>query len=599
MAVIVLVSILIAAVVPLAVLFLVANQVTQSNTRELARDKAAIVVQSIEGYVTQYLDAVPPQAAQLGKLVGDGEAALRQPDATARLFSAAMAATPQVTTLSLATFEGRVLRVFRNRPDRAVRLDDWSDDHAFLAKIEAYRDAPAGRWAGLFFAESVRRPFLNYIVPLPGPAPDGVIIASVSLAEMSRYLGSLEGHLLGTPFILRGADAVLAHPRLPEIFDTLSDDAPLPAIADVPDAALPSIWSERRARKLEARLANSVESRVVEVDGAREAFLFRALDDYDDEAWLVGVHLPMSVIAPQLDRLKLLVIAGVAAIVAALAISLLLTRSLTAPMQRLAHAADRLRRLDFEGARPADSAYREVNEVTDILEQTRLSLRAFSRYVPRDLVRRLLHADAGARFPGTLAEVTVLFTDISGFSALSEDLSATQIAQMLNHHFAMLDRCVNAADGTTDKYIGDSLMAFWGAPDQVDDHADRACRAALDIARAVADDNDRRRTVGEPPIRVRIGIHSGPVVVGDIGSEDRVNYTVVGDTVNVAERLCELARQVPEADGDVVCLISRQTARQAGGAIRLRSLGSNPLHGRQGPVEALVLDLGDASSDAA
>jgi class 3 adenylate cyclase len=210
---------------------------------------------------------------------------------------------------------------------------------------------------------------------------------------------------------------------------------------------------------------------------------------------------------------------------------------------------------------------------------------------------KLVKIGDNERLPGSLVEVTVMFTDIVGFTAMSEDMSAPQLEQFLNHHFSLLNGCVEHTQGTVDKYIGDSLMAFWGAPDRQDDHALRACRTAAEIARTLEADNDAREALGRERVKLRIGIHSGPVVAGDIGGEARVNYTVVGDTVNIAERLEELAREI-ESDGpDVVAVISRQTASRTTGALRADSLGRHVLHGRRGTIEALVLDL-DSVSDA-
>src|SRR5215207_8103901 len=112
-------------------------------------------------------------------------------------------------------------------------------------------------------------------------------------------------------------------------------------------------------------------------------------------------------------------------------------------------------------------------------------------------------------------------------------------------------------------------MAFWGAPGEQPDHAERACRAALGVAAALRDDNEGRIGRGLPPVRVRVGVHTGRAVVGDIGALSRVNYTVVGDVVNVAERLEELARAVARGDGCASILVSGETAGRLGAEFTL------------------------------
>jgi adenylate cyclase len=176
--------------------------------------------------------------------------------------------------------------------------------------------------------------------------------------------------------------------------------------------------------------------------------------------------------------------------------------------------------------------------------------------------------------------VTVLFTDIVGFTEIGGRLPAPQLAEFLNRHFALLGGCIDAELGTVDKYIGDSIMAFWGAPLLQADHAHRACRAAHAIAETLRADNERRAAKDLRPVRLRIGIHTGPVVVGNVGAPGRVNYTLIGDTVNTAQRLETLGKEVDVGTDDVVVLISGETADAVGDDFPLKFLGDYDLRGR-------------------
>ena len=132
-------------------------------------------------------------------------------------------------------------------------------------------------------------------------------------------------------------------------------------------------------------------------------------------------------------------------------------------------------------------------------------------------------------------------------------------------------------------------MAFWGAPEIQTDHAERACRAAADIAGRIAAENARRRAAGLAPVRIRIGLHSGPAVVGNIGAPGRMNYTIVGDTVNVAQRLEQLGKQVYGGAPETAVLISGDTAARLGSRDRLEPAGSFEVSGRREPVEVFKL----------
>src|SRR5207244_3843190 len=134
-------------------------------------------------------------------------------------------------------------------------------------------------------------------------------------------------------------------------------------------------------------------------------------------------------------------------------------------------------------------------------------------------------------------EVSILLADISGFTPMSESKKPEEVAEFLSHFFSSAVESIFAYGGTLDKFIGDAVMAFFGAPIPQDDHADRAVLAGLMLQRLVADWNREREATNLPPVRIRVGINSGPAVVGNVGTEKRVDYTVLGSSVNIASRL--------------------------------------------------------------
>ena len=228
------------------------------------------------------------------------------------------------------------------------------------------------------------------------------------------------------------------------------------------------------------------------------------------------------------------------------------------------------------------------------------AMRWFETYVPKSLVLRLMDQAGGDITSSRERVMTVMFTDIRGFSTLAEHMGAKEIADLLNRHFELLSSCIEAEGGTVDKFIGDSVMAFWGAPEQIADHAERALRAARAIQHAVIADNRRRRESGEPVVAVRVGLHTGPVVVGNIGSSSRVNYTVVGDTVNAASRIEALSKTMSPgeaaADDDCTVFFSAATGASLGEASKARSLGHHQLRGRAQEVEVFRLLVDETGS---
>ena len=204
------------------------------------------------------------------------------------------------------------------------------------------------------------------------------------------------------------------------------------------------------------------------------------------------------------------------------------------------------------------------------------------RYHSPALIEEVLREEDGSQGVrrARAVEATVLFADLVGFTAFAERASPEEVSELLEAYLTLAVDAIFAAGGTLDKFIGDCAMAFFGAPVPQADHALRAVRAAVDIQRSVADLSARRTARGLAPLAARVGINSGPVIVGDIGSSRRVDYTVLGNTVNVAARL-ESAVARP---GDVV--LGPETHRLLGEAVPTEPLGEHQLKGLQQKITA-------------
>lgn len=179
---------------------------------------------------------------------------------------------------------------------------------------------------------------------------------------------------------------------------------------------------------------------------------------------------------------------------------------------------------------------------------------AFGQYVPPPVVAAINRSPGNFSMAGTARDMTVMFCDIRGFSSMSERLEPRELAALLNEYLTAMTTVLQRHGATIDKYVGDAVIAFWGAPLEQPDHAHRAVAAALEMQRAVAALADTFAARGWPPLRIGIGINSGVMNVGNMGSRYRIAYTVIGDAVNLAARLEALTRLY-----DVAILISADT----------------------------------------
>ena len=217
----------------------------------------------------------------------------------------------------------------------------------------------------------------------------------------------------------------------------------------------------------------------------------------------------------------------------ALLAALLLSRSLA----RIAGKTERIRNLDFSDRVPVRSRITEIARLSASIERMREGLEVFGRYVSKNLVHQIMRSPETAGVGGTRREITVMFTDIEGFSLLSETMEPELLTSRLSRYFDALGGAISANHGMIDKYIGDSIMAFWNAPEPDPDHIANACRAALQAAAAGKQLSEKWRGRGRPGFRTRFGLHTGPAVVGNVGARERINYTLVGAVANQASRL--------------------------------------------------------------
>lgn len=212
-----------------------------------------------------------------------------------------------------------------------------------------------------------------------------------------------------------------------------------------------------------------------------------------------------------------------------------------------------------------------------------------SQYVPPELAAAYSRDPDSMGLAGEEREVSVLFCDVVGFSAISEQLESSQVVEWLNGFFELTSRIVIRYRGTIDKYMGDSIMAVWGAPARSDTHAFDALGAAIDISVEVAELNVRYRAKGLPEVVLGVGVSTGRAHVGPLGSSYRRDYTVVGDTVNVAQRLEGQTRKYP-----VPVIVSGATAAALPDML-FRELDTVRVKGRRQPV-AMLEPLGPAAN---
>lgn len=216
---------------------------------------------------------------------------------------------------------------------------------------------------------------------------------------------------------------------------------------------------------------------------------------------------------------------------------IILSRKLSEPIEELTEEANKIRDFQFEGDVKIDSKIKEVRTLTHTMQTMKVSLKSFTKYMPRRLVMRLLEKNQDIQLGGESKKLTIMFTDVAGFTTVSEGMTPQALMTHISDYFEQLTQIIIHQGGTIDKYIGDAIMAFWGAPDEDTLRSFHACRAALLCQHALETLNANWLRQSKPVLNTRMGIHCGEVVVGNMGSSERMNYTLIGDAVNLSSRL--------------------------------------------------------------
>jgi len=529
-----LIPLVLAGLVVLAVLPVIATGylISTDTTRRLLSERAELIVDGLENQIRNQLDPVADQLAYARQSILEGVIDPRDDQAVHDFALGLLAGTPQVEGIGILREDLSMRRWQRATRDEFIEPLDQEP-----VASEAFAAAQDGRnayWAAPFISPALQDTILNHRVALEVDGEVfGVLAAVVTSRALSRYVAEISEQFGASAFILLGRDRIITSANRP-VSATGADMSDLPRLAEAEDPVMAQMWDNPRPAAQTGALEHT-EGHWASIDGIPYVYFYRALSGYGPEPLTVGVAMRFS------DTRRERWASGIAAglglgLMAVAAIAAWhLGRRMTRPTAEINHALDAISALEFDRVslpRLENSKVREWRKMARSLTDTATALSAFQTYLPRSLVRRIFNVSRGS-VRSREREVTLMFADLEGFTAYSRGRDAAEVAAHLNALFGLIGPILEASGGVIDKYTGDGLLAFWGAPDPQPDHAARACRAAAEIARAI---EARAREHDGPMPRLRIGLHTGPVIAGNIGFPGRIDYTLVGDTVNAAER---------------------------------------------------------------
>jgi adenylate cyclase len=412
----------------------------------------------------------------------------------------------------------------------------------------------------------------------------GVVSANITMGVLSEFLASHRASPNAVTVIANRLGTVIGHPVPGQAVRREPGRLAVAKISELQDAQIVAAVAERERRGEDRFTFNAP-------DGREYAALFSPIPGSAAWDWEVAVVAPTDDFVGGLRRtsqLLILVMLAVALLESLMIYSM--ARVVSRPIESVSAAIEEVRRLRFGGAPPALSRVREIGQLQHALLLLSNALRSFSAFVPVDIVRGLIESGRPLTRGVEHRFISILFSDVEGFTTLAEGLSPQQLSEQTSGYFDTVTSALAEEGATIDKFIGDAVMAFWGAPREVDDHPYRACAAALRASRRMERQNASWLAEGRKPMRTRIGIHCDDVVVGNVGSRQRLSYTVMGDGVNVASRVEGLNKQF----GTSICISESVFERVKGRAV-VRPLGNTAVKGRKKEIPVFEL-LGIAGS---
>lgn len=354
----------------------------------------------------------------------------------------------------------------------------------------------------------------------------GAVSVNIRLDYLRRLLETIRVSQNGFLFIVRNTGEIIAFPKLMQY--NAKELLNIKNFTDHPEIQK-SFFEYQKLEK---------DNFTFTQNGNTYLAIYHPLYSFDGSQWLIGAVAPADDFVGEAltVHFNTMVIAFSIFIIGIMIMSALIT-FVTRPLKDISIEIEKIRDFKLDDSKPKETIIKEIYEIDEELSAMKKSLRSFQKYVPGTLVRQLIETGEVARLGGSKKTLAVLFSDVEKFTTIAEKMSPDDLTHHISTYFDELSNIISQQNGTIDKYIGDAIMSFWGAPLSIHDPCIHAANAALACIQRSNELNEQWKKEGKPIFITRMGLHLGDAIVGNIGSTERLNYTAIGDTVNIASRL--------------------------------------------------------------
>lgn len=429
---------------------------------------------------------------------------------------------PALQTIFNRDVQGNIIKTSQKiNPDYDARLRPWylqtlKAKQTTVTDLFQYKYFGPHYW-GITVATPVNDVKGNYL---------GIFSINVSLNFLRKMIETIKVSDQGVIFIVAENGKLIAFPHLVQYLNpTISD---IHAISNPIVSESFDLYMQHRQPEFEFK-----------VNGENYLATYKPMPMVGNpNTWLIAIVVPDEDFVGALKHtIILILLIGLAIIALGILLVSRLVTVLVRPMKKLVKETEKIKNFNLAGDVVIQSRIKEVIQLGDSLHDMKKGLRLFQKYVPSALVRQLIEAGEDAKVGGTKKQLVALFSDIESFTTIAESTEPNKLMIQIVEYLDALSKIITQEKGTIDKYIGDSIMAFWGAPLPEDQPAYHAAKTALLCQKRLLELNNNWIANGIKPFITRIGIHKGDAIVGNVGSTERLNYTAIGDAVNTASRL--------------------------------------------------------------
>ena len=405
-------------------------------------------------------------------------------------------------------------------------------------------------WQDVYFFASDGIPGVTCAVAIYNEQKEfiGVLGVDIGVMEYSYFLGELDVSETGKTILLNNKDELIAvsmkRQEITELniigklmaIDKKTNKPGLILIEDIEDELIRNSYFSFQTQKSQGGLP------VYRINNKKILISFKRFFPNEYFKWSIGILISEKTIMGSVNQYNLIVlILSFVFIIISLLLGFWFSKSISLPLSHLSKEMEGIQRFELDDIKPVNSLLKEVQDMNNSFQNMTTGLRSFKKYVPANLVSKLIRLGQEAEIGGEKRKLTLFFSDIKDFTTISEIMDVEKLVEKLVAYFSRLSKVIINNQGTVDKFMGDAIMAFWGAPEKIENHAILACQSALECQKLVTKMlvNNEFSDESNKSCRffTRIGINTGEVIVGNMGSEERLNYTVIGDNVNLASRL--------------------------------------------------------------